>query len=108
MSNDIISETQTVEKRPDRLVIEVAVRGPLGLDQAMKTRARGRALLTSGVLPTTIDTVEDIAMGDIKRLTRISSISKGTSDEIKFVGKEIPVLGKILETKVVTVVVNRD
>lgn len=104
---DIISETQSMERRGDKQIIEVAVRGPVGLDEVMQLRARARALLSSGVLSTTVDAVGSVATGDIQRLTDIRSIRPATRD-VQFSGDGVVSLGTLLETKIVTVEVLRE
>jgi len=108
---DIITEPQTVERRGDKMIVDVGVRGPLGMDQAMKLRARARALVTVGMVPTVVDTIGDVPMGRVSRLTEVRGVRREVMDtpsDVNFVGEEVPVLGKPLQTKIITVAVNRD
>jgi hypothetical protein len=108
---DIITEPQTIERRGDKMIVDVAVRGPLGMDQAMKLRARARALLAVGMVPTVVDTIGDVPMGRVSRLTEVRSVRRDvvdTASDLNFVNEEVPVLGKLLQTKIITIAVNRD
>lgn len=102
-NTDIISQVQSLERRPDVVVVEVAVTGPIKLEASMRQRARARALTAAGVLPVTFDTVTDVAMGDINRLTEVTSTRDGSDVKMD----SVPVLGKLLQTKVFTIEVNR-
>lgn len=101
---DIIPQVQSLERRGDVVRVEVAVLGPVGVEAGMRNRARGRALMASGVLPTTYETVTDIPMGEINRLTKVKSSRKDSDIEFD----SVPVLGKLLQTRVYTIDVNRE
>jgi len=103
MNRDIISQVQSLERRPDTVEVEVAVTGPVNLEASMAQRARARALIAAGILPTSIETVTDVAMGDIKRLTEVMDSRPGRN-----VTMDVPILGKLLQTKVFTIHVNRE
>ena len=94
---DIIAQTQGITSHPDGTEVQVEVAGPRAVPDTVKSvRARARALISSGVLPTTRDSVEDITMGEIKRFTRVE-------------GKPVRErAGTLVEAKLFTVVVNRD
>ena len=102
-SRDIISQVQSLKRRPDAVIVEVAVTGPVNLEASMAQRARARALIAAGILPTSVDTITDVAMGEIKRLTDVTGSRPG--EDVKM---DIPVLGKLLQTKVFTIEVNRE
>lgn len=101
---DIISQIQSLERKGDAVEVDVAVTGPTKLETTMKQRARGRALAAAGVLPTTYSTIRDIPMGEIQRFTEVTDTKPGDDVTID----SVPVLGKLLQTKVFTVKVNRD
>ena len=103
VTNDVISQVQSLERRPDKVIVEVAVMGPIKLESTMRQRARARALLASGVLKTTYETVTDIPMGEINRLTEVTATRRGGDVEFD----RVPVLDKLLQKKVFTVEVNR-
>lgn len=107
MSLDIISEVQSMERRGNEMIVEVAVRGPVGLDQLKELRARGRAILASGAVPSFVDTVSDIPSGMVRRMTRVQSTNERPTN-VEFAGQEIAVLEKLLTTEVITVAVRRD
>lgn len=98
-----MSQVQSLERTPQYVEVEVAVMGPIKLTSTMRQRARGRALLASGILETTYATVTDIPMGEINRLTEVTSTRKGP--EVEF--DRVPVLDKLLQKRVYTVRVNR-
>lgn len=102
-TNNIISQVQSLERKGDVIVAEVAVMGPVGLESTMRQRARGRALLASSILRTTYETVTDIPMGKINRLTQVADSRKGP--EVEF--DRVPILDKLLQKRVFTVEVNR-
>lgn len=104
MSMDVVSQVQSLERKGDKVVVEVAALGPVNLEDLTKQRARARALMVAGVLPTTFDTVKDIPMGEIQRLTEITGDRSG--EDVTF--DSIPVLGKLLQKRIYTIEVNRD
>lgn len=68
---EIVSETQSVTSHPDGTEVQVEVIGPRGTPEFTRSlRAKGRALIAAGVLPTTIESVKDVAVGDVQRLTK--------------------------------------
>lgn len=101
---DIISQVQSLSRNPSYVEVKVAVTGPAKMETTMKQRARARALATAGVLPTTYSTIRDIPMGEIQRLTEVTNTEPG--DDVSF--DSVPVLGKLLQSKVFTIKVNRD
>lgn len=94
---DITSQTQSVTKHPDGTEAQVMVVGPkLAPDFSKELRARARALLSVGVLPTAVDSIEDVPAGEIQRLTRIEGAPIRESR------------GKVMEGLLYSVIVNRD
>lgn len=100
---DIVAQVQTLKRKGDYVRVEVAVTGPVGLSSSMKQRARARALMAAGVLQTSYDTILDIPQGEINRFTRVSGEREGDDVTID----AVPILGKLLQTKVYTIQVNR-
>lgn len=101
---DIVTQVQSLSRKGEYVEAEIAALGPIKLESGMRTRARGRALMAAGVLPTTYETIVDIPMGEINRLTEVKSERPGEDVEID----AVPVLDKLLQTKVYTIHVNRE
>lgn len=99
----IVAEQRSARREGDSTVVEMEVTGVVGeiTDVAMRGRARGRALLESGVLDTAYNTVADIPAGKIQRMTEIVD-----EREAQMQTTYVPVLGTLTMTKVYTVVVN--
>lgn len=96
----VISEVQSIKRRPDGSAIvtvhvtgvsdktvEKFLAGRSTPSVAANIRARARALLAAGVLPSSVDTVTDVALGDVQRLTEVISekdIGDGTLTEKEY------------------------
>lgn len=98
-----MAQVQSLERKANVVVVEVAVLGPVKLESTMRQRARARALLASGVLRTTFETATDVPMGEVNRLTKVTDTRSG--EDVEF--DSVPVLDKLLQKKVFTVEVNR-
>lgn len=70
----IVSEVQSVTTHPDGEEVTVKVVGPTNIPMAVKsTRARARALVESGVVDSSADTMSDALFEqDLHRLTAIT------------------------------------
>lgn len=108
MSDDnIVSAVQSMEKRGDAMIVDVAVRSPINTPSLTKElRAQARALLASGTLPTAKESISQLAMGEVERWTQVQSSRPAEQDEGVF-DDPVPVLGKLLETKIYKVKVIR-
>lgn len=68
----ILTEVKSIESSGRGKVVTVEVSGPNFVPNYIRElRARGNALLAVGPVPASIDTVTDLAAGDIQRLTRV-------------------------------------
>lgn len=103
MIDNIATQVQSLERNPNFVRVEVAALGPANLDQMMRQRAKARALLVAGLGEASYETIKDVAVGDIKRLTKITDTASG--DEVEF--DRVPVLDGLLQRKIYTVRVNR-
>lgn len=96
--SEIVSETQSVTSHADGTEVQVEVIGPKGTPNFLRSlRAKGRALLSTGVLPNTVDAVKDVAVGDVQRLTK--EIDKPPLREQR---------GNLREATLHTIVVNKE
>lgn len=67
---EVVAQVQSMTTAPGGTEVQVEVIGPMGTPNFTRTlRARGRALLAAGAVPTAVDTIGDLAMGEIDRFT---------------------------------------
>lgn len=82
--DSVVSKVLSIDRRGDHTIVEVRVKGVrdktvrdlVGKDTPnifANLRARSKALIAAGVLPSSVQTVKDVAMGDIDRLTKVVS-----------------------------------
>lgn len=94
---DLTAQTQSLTSHPDGTEVQVEVAGPRGIPKnARKLRARARALISSGVLATGRDSIEQLTVGEIQRFTRIEG--QPITEEA----------GTLLRSELYTVIVSRD
>lgn len=70
---DLISNIQSItrENEDDNPIVEVEVIGPKIVPDGLKElRARARSLVAIGAVATTTDTVVDVTVGEVDRLTK--------------------------------------
>lgn len=104
MSNtNIIAQVQWLERKGDVVEVGMAATGPIKMEDLMEKRARGKALLVAGVLDASINTIKQIPKGETERLTEVKSVKPGEDVEID----SVPILGKLLQTKVYVIEVQR-
>lgn len=101
-TTDIISEVRGMSRKGDTVEVEVETLGPVGLEGLVRQRAKARALLSSGVIKAAGSTVGDLSAGDIERMTVVKSSREETDPVID----DIPVLGKLLQSRRYTIAVN--
>lgn len=74
IESKLSTKVGVIEKERGEKIAVVEVSGPKFIpNQTRELRARGRALLDTGVVSSSVSTVGDIAMGDVKRLTEVHS-----------------------------------
>ena len=94
-SREVVAQVQGMTSHPAGTEVQVEVRGPrLAPNFTKELRARAHALKAAGVLPTARDSIEDITMGEIQRLTTVEDfITESRS--------------RMTEARLYTVIVNR-
>lgn len=81
ISSKLSTKVGVVEKEGGDRIAIVEVSGPKFIpNQTRELRARGRALLETGVVSSSANTVGEIAMGDVKRLTEVQSPAEVMSE----------------------------
>lgn len=74
---DLTTKVLTMDKVGDKTEVLVKVNavssGSFGLRRVAEMRARARALISSGIVNASVDTVADFATGDLERMTRVIS-----------------------------------
>jgi len=94
---DLIATTKSLASHPEGTEVQVEVVGPKGTPNFTRSiRARARALVAAGAVPSIVDSVEDITMGQINRLT---------DEEGKPIHEN---RGRVTEATLHTIIVNRD
>lgn len=94
---EVTAQPQSMSSTARGLEVEVEVNGPKHTpDTTRRVRAAAKALLASGVLPTAINTVEDVTMGQINMMTE----QKGEPHRVSS--------GRFTEKTHHTILVNRD
>lgn len=94
---ELVAQVQSVTTDPGGTEVQVEVIGPsLTPNFTRSLRARARALMVAGAVPTTVDTVEDMTMGKVERFTR------ERKDPVRE-GR-----GMITDATLHTIIVNRD
>lgn len=69
---DLTARVVGLSSSTDWVDVEVDVVKPaVGAPPVAELRARGRALMSTGVVPTTVDRVEDLTMGELERFTEV-------------------------------------
>lgn len=93
---DILAQVQGMTTDPRGTEVQVEVAGPRHVPRFFKeTRARARAIVAAGALPTGRDTVEDLTMGEINRLTTVD------------LDPVVEEAGTLMESLLYNVIVNR-
>lgn len=83
--NDLVSEVREMKSTAGGKEVRVWVMGPKLMPNAVKEmRARARALVAAGVLPSTRERVQDITMGELKRYTSKKSGPRKITTKGKF------------------------
>lgn len=86
------SEVMSVDSTGDGKVVTVRVLGPrLAPDFVREYRARGRALLSVGPVPTGVERITDLAVGDLQRFTETISGPEEVARGDVFVGQEFKI-----------------
>lgn len=94
---DLVSQVMGITTHPDGTEVQVEVIGPKGTpDLTRELRAKARALMTVGSIPTTVKSVKDLGSMDIQRLT------EQEGDPIR------ESRNRLMEATLHTIVVNRE
>jgi len=94
---DLIARPVGMSGVPEGTEVKVEVEGAKRLPEGIKSlRARARALVAAGAVPSIVDSVEDITMGQIQALTKVKGEPRHTSSS------------RFTSTLEYTVIVSRD
>lgn len=95
-NTEVVAQVQGLTSHPAGTEVQVEVRGPrLAPNFTKELRARAHALKGAGVLPTARDSIDDVTMGEIQRMTSVEDFI--TEKRSRFT-----------EARLYTVIVNRD
>lgn len=89
---DFTSEVVSVESSGEGKLVTVRIVGPkIAPDFTREMRARGRALVAVGLVPSTVERIEDLKVGTLKTFTETVSGPNNISTGDVFVGQEFKV-----------------
>lgn len=77
----VVATVERMNTRGGRTTVDVEVVGPnMTPDFTRELRARARALIAAGPMPTAVDTIGDVTMGELKRLTSGGNVTSRTRE----------------------------